>query len=460
MGYRLAHSCLATCAVAMLSTPFASSAETPPELRSSFLVWANASAHPIAASDMDAPTDDLVPIQNMIGRAKIVGLSEGQHGAAEPLVFRNRLFRHLVEHAGFRAIAIESGVVESRVLNDYVVRGTGEFEAVMRQGFSNGFDTFQQNRELIRWMRSFNEGKDSDADAIQIYGLDVPGSPGNFDAARRPDTALATALQYLHSVDPEAATDMRARFEKFLPVLNDVHRYGELKTPERDALTAAVADLVSLMEREKHAYVRRSSEEDFDWAQRTAIGARQVDSWFRQMPTGWKLEDGLAWTRRGLQVRDRSMVDNLQWVLGRLGHGARVLVFGATGHLASTKVFTPSAPFQESEPAGIDLRERYGSDFINILNVVADGEIVYCSSSPRRIMTLKSPPESSATAMFAAVELPRYALDLRRAPSVVSAWLHQRHDHWNGFIPSHFETVPAFDLAYVVHPISSACVAR
>ena len=141
----------------------------------------------------------------MIGDAKIVGLSEGTHAAAEPLIFRNRLFKHLVEHLGFNAIAIESGIVESRVLNDYVTQGKGEFDAVLEQGFSNGFDTFRQNGELIRWMREYNARLPPDAVKVQIFGLDVPGSPGNLDAARGPDTALRSALEYLRVVDPQAA---------------------------------------------------------------------------------------------------------------------------------------------------------------------------------------------------------------------------------------------------------------
>jgi erythromycin esterase len=83
-------------------------------------------------------------MREMIGAAKIVGLSEGQHAAAEPLEFRNRLFKYFVENLGFGAIAIESGIVESRVLNDYVTEGKAELDTVLKQGFSTGFDTFRQ----------------------------------------------------------------------------------------------------------------------------------------------------------------------------------------------------------------------------------------------------------------------------------------------------------------------------
>lgn len=115
-------------------------AQAPEHVRIAFSQWARNSLHPVSNADLDASTKDLAPIGKMVGEAKIVGLSEGVHGAAEPLIFRNRLFKHLVEHLGFGAIAIESGIVESRVLNDYVTQGKGEFDAVLKHGFSVGHE--------------------------------------------------------------------------------------------------------------------------------------------------------------------------------------------------------------------------------------------------------------------------------------------------------------------------------
>lgn len=444
-------------AIASLSAACPAEAQSLESVRPAFTRWAGKSLHPVSAGDLDASTKDLDPLSRMIGDAKIVGLSEGVHAAAEPLVFRNRLFKHLVEQMSFEAIALESGIVESRVLNDYVTHGKGELDSVLKQGFSNGFDTFRQNGELIRWMRDHNARLPSGAVRVQIFGLDVPGSPGNFDAARRPDTALRTALAYLRTVDAPAATQMESRVEPFLPVLEGINGYGDLNEPERDALTAAIADLVSLMERQRFAYIVKSTKDDFDWGERAAIGARQTDSWFRRMPSGWKLEDGLAWTRYGMQVRDRTMADNLEWVRGRLGPRGRVLVFAAVGHLATTGVQVPGSPFREMVPLGAYLKERHGSAFINILNLVANGEIKYCSANPRRLLPLKPPPDAAVETLFATANVSRYVLDLRRAPQGVSSWLHRVHDHWNGFGELQFATADAFDLVYYVSPVTSAC---
>jgi erythromycin esterase len=408
-------------ALALLTAAAPIGAQGPEEVRTAFLQWAKESLHPVSNVDLDASTKDLAPLARMVGDAKIVGLSEGIHAAAEPLIFRNRVFKHLVEHLGFNAIAIESGIVESRVLNDYVTQGKGEFDAVLEQGLSVGSGTFRQNGELIRWMKEYNARLPPDAVKVQIFGLDVPGSPGNRDAARGPDTALRSAVEYLRLVDPPAAAHMQSRAEAFLPVLKGTNGYGDLKESERDTLTAAIADLVSLMERNRLAYVAKSSKDDFDWAERAAIGARQTDTWFRRMPLGWKLADGFEWTRYAHQVRDRAMADNLEWVRGRLSPRGRVLVFTAVGHLASTVVQLPDHQIREMVPLGAYLKDRFGSDFINILNLVVNGEIKYCSANPRRLMPLKPPPESAVETLFAAVNVPRYFLDLWGAPPAVSA---------------------------------------
>jgi erythromycin esterase len=445
-------------ALALLTAASPVGAQAPEEVRTAFLQWAKESLHPVSNADLDASTEDLAPLERMIGDAKIVGLSESIHAAAEPLIFRNRMFKHLVGHLGFNAIAIESGIVESRVLNDYVMQGKGEFDAVLEQGLSVGSGTFRQNGELIRWMKEYNARLPADAVKVQIFGLDVPGSPGNRDAARGPDTALRSAVEYLRLVDPPAAAHMQSRVEAFLPVLKGTNGYGDLKESQRDTLTAAIADLVSLMERNRLAYVAKSSKDDFDWAERAAIGARQTDTWFRRMPLGWKLADGFEWTRYSQQVRDRVMADNLEWVRSRLGPRGRVLVFAAAGHLASTVVRLPDHQVREMIPLGAHLKDRFGSDFINILNLVVNGEIKYCSANPRRLMPLKPPPESAVETLFAAVHVPRYLLDLRGAPPPVSAWLRQVHDHWNGFGTQQFATARAFDVVYYVSPVTSACM--
>ena len=127
----------------------------------SFVRWATAHAVPIRSVEPGTGFDDLRRLQPIIGNARIVALGEPTHGAHEPLAFRNRLFQYLVEELGFTAIAIESGLAESRRIFDFVAGGPGAdgpdaARKVVRENLTWGFGSFEENEELVRWIRAYN----------------------------------------------------------------------------------------------------------------------------------------------------------------------------------------------------------------------------------------------------------------------------------------------------------------
>lgn len=447
-------------ALAFLISSLPLRAQTSNDIQEQFEQWAAHALVPITHYDHDAPPDELLQVAEMIGDARIVGLSEAVHASTEPLEFRNRLFRYLVEEHGFEAIAIESGIVESRLLNDYVTEGQGTLQEAVAGGLSWGFDSFQQNQELVRWVKEYNDSLTYGTRKIQIFGFDVSGSPANLAVARGHETAPLYALDYLRHVDPLAADDIRHRVQPFIPALESTDDYGILTRAERDSLSAAIADLVSLVQRNRVEYVAGSSERDYRWGEQAAIAARQVDAWFRRMPDDWRVSDGFEWTEDAMRVRDRAMAENLDWILGHLAPNGRVLVFGAVAHMAATPLLhvegndsPPVVPF------GLHIKSRYGDDFVSILNLVSGGEIAICSGNSPTIMTLESPPDNSVEALFSLLDSRHYLLDLRSAPMPLSQWFQQEQNHWNGFGSWRFPTSTAFDIAHFVSPVTSDCVA-
>jgi hypothetical protein len=102
-------------------------------------------------------------------------------------------------------------------------------------------------------MREYNDRLPPGSAKVQVFGMDVPGSPGDPSAAQRPDMPLRSSLDYLRKVDPDVATQFQTRLESFFPLLNNTAGYGTLKQTERDTLTAAIEDLVSLIQRNRPA---------------------------------------------------------------------------------------------------------------------------------------------------------------------------------------------------------------
>src|SRR5438132_1365313 len=91
-------------------------------------------------------------------RPRLLGLGEPTHGEDVLLQVRNDLFRHLAEREGYRTIMIESDCVRGLLVDDYVTAGTGTLDEVMERGFSHGFGASPANRDLVCWMRTYNEG--------------------------------------------------------------------------------------------------------------------------------------------------------------------------------------------------------------------------------------------------------------------------------------------------------------
>src|SRR5690606_4510448 len=133
-------------------------------------------------------------LDTLPARPRLLGLGEPTHGVEAFPLLRNQVFRHLVEHEGYRAIALESDCLAGLRVDDYVSGGTGTLDEVMSSGFSHGWGEFASNRELVAWMRQYNATTD---DRLTFYGFDAPLE--NFNAGN-PRTPLLAAHTYLAAV--------------------------------------------------------------------------------------------------------------------------------------------------------------------------------------------------------------------------------------------------------------------
>jgi erythromycin esterase len=410
-----------------------------------FLEWAHEHLVPIS-NPIDKPRD-LTSLGRIIGDATIVALGEGLHGIAEPLELRNELLQYLVEEKDFTAVALESGLTESRLVHEYVRGGPGEPADIASLGIGWNFASFSHNHALITSLRQYNSDP-RHARKINFYGFDVPGSPGDPTVQRGLDTALREALHYLTKVDASAAAVFRARLTPFLPHLRfdyyhqiDGPSYDKLVARERDILTAAIADLLSLFERNEARYIESGLTEQYEWAHRAVIGARQVDSWLRQIPLGWCASlEHIDVLDRAADLRDRSLADNLEWILRREGPQGRLLVFAHNAHLSVMPVrrtwwshddeHCPHTVSFQQQVAGTHLRRLFGKRLFTLGNLIGR-----CETRPDRTpaMPLHSPPQKSVDALFGEVRLPSYVLDLRAAPQPVSSWLGKERQLGPGF---------------------------
>ena len=442
-------SLLALVAVAPLSVTVELAATTTTQNASeAFVVWAREHALPIATSEPGRGFEDLQPLQEIIGNARIVGLGESVHGTHEFFQVRHRLMEFLVEEMGFTAFAGETGLVEAVRVNDYVL---GRVENL-------AFEDSEEVEALVRWMRRYNEDA-SHPRKLHFYGVDVHAWYTN------PLAAIEGAWTYLDEVDPGYAAESR---QALLPLVEPwqgeglgrasvegrqrVDKYIRLPMEVRTAYTAAIADLVARFETRRVDYLGRSSEDAYEWAYRHAIVARHLDNEFRAIASAGIPQEGPPFPAEAHIVRDRAMADNLLWELEREGPEGRIVLWAHNGHLQKSPLVHGD---MNMTSLGEFLDSMIGDDYVSVGFTYYQGAD---SGWPSYQTDIPNPPRpGSLDEAMARVGLPMFVLDLRSVPreGLAYEWLNQLRGHRIS-VPEYMQLNPlqAWDALFYIERIS------
>ncbi|NUP37532.1 MAG: erythromycin esterase family protein [Streptomyces sp.] len=266
-------------------------------------------------------------------RPQILALGEPTHGEDALLYLRNELFRQLVEQEGYRTIAIESDCLAGLTVDEYVTAGTGTLDEVMGLGFSHGWGASAANRELVRWMRSHNDGR-PESEQLRFAGLDGPlemtgaASPRqavtalHAHLAARMDTALLPCTA--DSLDGLLGTD--DRWTDPAVMMDPARSVG--RSAEARELRLLTDDLVALLDAQTPHLITAASRDDCDRAHlygRTATGLLRYHHWMA--------DTSPSRLTRLATVRDQMMAHNLL----ALAERGPVLVHAHNAHLQREK---------------------------------------------------------------------------------------------------------------------------
>src|SRR5215213_8185445 len=119
---------------------------------------------------------DLDPLMDRIGDARVVLLGEASHGTHEYYTWRTALTRRLVEEKGFSFVAVEGDWPDCYRLNRFVkaYARTPEKPAEALETFRRWPTWMWANKEvqaLIDWMRGHNDAQ-PEGRKVGFYGLD------------------------------------------------------------------------------------------------------------------------------------------------------------------------------------------------------------------------------------------------------------------------------------------------
>lgn len=274
------------------------------------------------------PDSTFLIIDDWLRETEIIGLTEAEHGMNEALDFRNSYIKFMVRTNRIQVLAFESGLLESRMVNEYIHGKNLDVDSVLTNGFTFTFGQFEQNRELIHWLRKTNESRESNKQ-VSFYGFDLAGNASNpyLDDA---SFALQTCLTYLQSVDPEFFDAVFSEAEFYFPYLNIPESTDSKEKSYLDLSAAKKLNLNQLIDRlekkitaKRDVYVKIKGLENYEWALKSVVCARQNVVFL----------EGFLSAIKDQSSREKFMLENLKWIKEREGD-KRILLFAHLAHLA------------------------------------------------------------------------------------------------------------------------------
>jgi erythromycin esterase len=327
--------------------------------------WFRRAAIPLRTAEPGHGVEDMRPLRELVGKARIVALGEATHGTREFFQLKHRLLEFLVTEMGFTVFALEANWPESLALNDYVLTGKGD-PIELLEGLHFWTCNSQEVLDMVRWMRRYNADA-AHTNKVKFFGFDMQFT----------EAAASNVAAFLRRVEPEVAG-----------------RTG-LKP----------AELVANLDRNRERYAGLTSESAWRIARQNAEILRQAAD----------MADSAA--------RDRFMADNVKWILDQEPAGTKIVLWAHNGH-----VHTGPNP-GEPVPMGSHLRRMYGDEVVTLGFAFNQGSFRASVVGARRLDDFTVHPAAPDTldGVLASTGLPLFLVDLRKSPQSgpAAAWLAQ-----------------------------------
>ncbi|OGT65933.1 MAG: protein-L-isoaspartate O-methyltransferase [Gammaproteobacteria bacterium RIFCSPLOWO2_02_FULL_47_50] len=260
-------------------------------------------------------TVDLSGLMKRIGDARVVLLGEATHGTAEFYDMRARITKELIQHKGFRFVAVEADWPDAAQI-DHFVRET-RMEPTEEPTFAR-FPTWMwanmQVLEFVKWLRNYNKQFSSPDKAVGFFGLDLYSLY----------SSINSVINYLEEVDPELAAIARKRYGCLTPWEADPATYGAVAlTGKHKGCEQEVVEMLNTLMRKRLDYAAQDGRRFLD-ALSNARLVKNAEQYYRIMYEG----SSESWN-----FRDQHMFDTLKNLLDFHGPGSRAVVWEHNSHI-------------------------------------------------------------------------------------------------------------------------------
>ena len=349
-----------------------------------------------------ATRPDIERIIDRLGPVSHYLMGEASHGTHDFYHFRTCLTKHLIEHHGLTAVAVEADWPDAYRVNRFVrAEGPDQDANAALSGFERFPAWMWRNTEVlsfVRWLREWNDGHPDRK--VGFYGLDLYSLM----------TSVQAVVAYLERIDPDAAERARARYACFDHFAGDTHAYGyAVSAGIFDSCEDAVVSQLAELRRQAAAYANRDgrvAEEEYFFAEQNAHLAQNAEEYYRAMFRG---------RHSSWNIRDTHMADTFDALVKFLGRDAdpKIAVWAHNSHLGDARA-TEMGERGEIN-LGQLLRERHGDTVASIGFTTFKGTVTAASDwdgdADRKLV--RPALDGSVEFLLHAVALPQFVLFLK-----------------------------------------------
>jgi erythromycin esterase-like protein len=337
-------------------------------------------------------------IAAMCRDARVVLIGESTHGTQEFYELRGAITKALIDEHGFAGIAAEADWPDALRV-DRFVRGGGE-DRDANQALAD-FARFPQwmwrntfMLGFVAWLRARNAAVPRERGA-GFYGLDLYSM----------FASMSQVIDYLDTVDADAAERARGRYGCFDWTGHDAQRYGRAAGDAEAACEDDVVEQLLEMRTRREADGSVLDGDEAFHAEQHARVAVNAERYYREMYRGAVS----SWN-----IRDRHMAGTLDALVEHLG--GPLVVWAHNSHVGDARGSEMGASGEVT--VGGLARARYGTDAMLIGFTTSTGTVTAASDwgAAAERKTVRPPRPDGYEAVFHDLDRDRFALDLRDAP--------------------------------------------
>jgi len=398
-------------------------------------------------------------LMSIVGDAQFALVGEASHGTHQFYKNRAEITKKLITEKGFTGIAVEADFPDAYRVNRYVRCEGGDRSAGDALSDFKRYPLWMwrntEVRDFLEWLREFNSERPM-TERVGFYGIDLYSLHSSMEAV----------LNYLDSVDPEAAKRARYRYSCFDHFGEDPQHYGYAASYDMESSCEqqVIAQLTEIREQAAELMRRDGfvARDEFFFAEQNARLVKNAEEYYRQMFRGrvssWNL-------------RDRHMTETLFALrdhLAKDGRPPKIAVWAHNSHLGDARATDMGSSGEWN--VGQLVRERCDGDAVLIGFTTYTGSVTATTDwdQPAQLKRVRPALEGSYEILFHQTEMPCFTLDLRdsqmkellarprleRAIGVIYRPETERLSHYfDAYLAMQFDAVIHFDHTRALEPI-------